>query len=144
MVVEQADEGQGATLKEQLGRLYNTQSPEQSVIVGCTTNPPLSVNAISRMEGSQRIWGPDWVQWIDGLIDGRPYATRYQLFWETYMRVVELGAKVHIPTFKLSGFTQGFLSGQVEPRFLRDTAAMVARACRRAGFRRGSRSMDPC
>ena len=43
--------------REQLGRLYNAENPAQSVVRGCTTNPPLSWTAV---QSDPKYWG-EWI-----------------------------------------------------------------------------------
>ena len=121
------DSKQREILAVQLGRLYNHEAPEESVFVGCTTNPPLSVDALSQQsEDGSREWDPEWTAWIDTLIRNHPHASQYELFWKTYLEVVSRGAAMFRPTFEATGYRRGYLSGQVDPRILEDTEAMVA------------------
>lgn len=121
------DEKQRAALSVQLSRLYNHEAPAESVFVGCTTNPPLSLEVLShKPKGGPRLWDAQWTAWIDDLIRQHPHASRYELFWKTYMEVVGRGAAMFRSKFEATGYRRGYLSGQVEPRLLQDTEAMVA------------------
>lgn len=117
-VVGQACACSQAALRTQLERLYCEQSPEKSVFVGCTTNPPLSWQAIQKDR-------PRWDAWIKAEHKKHPGMSRGELFWHTYRAVVKAGAEAFLPVFEKSGYKQGYVSGQVDPRILTDTAKMV-------------------
>src|SRR4051812_12035810 len=76
-----------AELEAQLRRLFNTADPAKSVIRGCTTNPPLSLEAVKSDPAF-------WDARIDELIEANPGITPKELFWETYKLVVQKGAEV--------------------------------------------------
>ncbi|HEX9090800.1 MAG TPA: hypothetical protein VF831_04890 [Anaerolineales bacterium] len=59
-MVSMAEPQRKALLEEQLARFYNNDAPAQSVSRGCTTNPPLSWQALL---SDPEFWG----NWIDGL-----------------------------------------------------------------------------
>src|SRR3990172_7109307 len=61
-------------LKEQFARLYNVESPALSVFRGCTTNPPLSWQAI---QADPVFWG----SWINDLIRDNPDLGLSELVW---------------------------------------------------------------
>ena len=87
---------------------------------GVTTNPPLSLQAIK----------------LDARGLGRPRSRRSPrptrrstskgVYWETYLDLVKQGAEAIRPVFDKSGGKYGFLSGQVDPRFVRDGDKMLA------------------
>ncbi|MBN2582203.1 MAG: transaldolase [Planctomycetes bacterium] len=117
-VVGQACDCSKERLRTQLERLYCEKTPEKSVFVGCTTNPPLSWQAIQKDR-------PRWDAWIKAEHKKNPKMTQKELFWHTYRAVVKAGAEAFLPVFKKSNFKMGYVSGQVDPRILTDTAKMV-------------------
>ena len=50
------------------------------------------------------------------------------LFWLLYKEVVRQGSDMFLPLFEASGYKEGFLSGQVDPRSAFDGEAMLAQA----------------
>ena len=113
-----ADPAQRAALAAQLRRLHNPADTSKNVIVGVTTNPPLSVSAIQKDT-------PRWDAWCDEQVRANPAITKGELFWRTYKQVVGLGAAEFAAMFESSGYKLGYLSGQVDPRVLYDTDEMV-------------------
>jgi transaldolase len=105
-----------------LDRLYHKNIPPvKNIFRGVTTNPPLSYNAIKD--------DPDyWSQWIDALIEKDRCIDSEVIFWKTYKEIVKRGAEIYLPIFKASRFKHGFISGQVDPRFIHDVEKMVAQA----------------
>jgi transaldolase len=113
-----AEQLRRSTLEEQLGRLYNTASPAQSIFRGCTTNPPLSWQAIqSDVEF--------WDSWVSKLIRSNPDLDLKALTWQTYKEVVKRGAEMYLPIFEASGGRFGWISGQLDPRLFTETGQMV-------------------
>jgi len=105
-------------LKEQLARMYNAESPALSVFRGCTTNPPLSWQAI---KSDPVFWGA----WVDDLIRANPDLSLDELVWLTYKEVVKRGAKIYLPIFEASKGRFGWISGQLDPRLFTETEQMV-------------------
>ncbi len=114
----ETDARKKAVLEQQLRRLYDFDSPQDSLFVGITTNPPLSLQAI---ESDLDAWRP----WIADLARRHPGANTYELFWATYSEVVKRGAEMFREKFEVSGHKLGYLSGQVDPRVLQDTQEMI-------------------
>lgn len=111
--------GTAERLRAQLSRMYRFDDPAASVLRGITTNPPLSLAVV---KGDQA----GWDNWTEKYIKEHPEVTTPELFWETYKEVVRQGAAMFQPIFEASGYKEGYLSGQVDPRVLQDTDAMVA------------------
>jgi transaldolase len=115
-----------ATNKEEmtswLDRFYHKDNPpEKNIFRGVTTNPPLSYNAIKD--------DPDyWSRWIDALIQKDRCSDSEVIFWKTYKEIVKRGAEIYLPIFKASRFKHGFISGQVDPRFIHNVEKMMAQA----------------
>ena len=60
-------------LEAQLGRLFNLTDPAKSVVRGCTTNPPLSLEAVKS--------NPEyWNKRIDAMVQANPMITVKELF----------------------------------------------------------------
>jgi len=105
-------------LKEQFARLYNVESPALSVFRGCTTNPPLSWQAI---QADPVFWG----SWINDLIRDNPDLGLSELVWLTYKEVVKRGAELYMPIFEATKGRFGWISGQLDPRLFTETEKMV-------------------
>jgi len=120
-MVQNAPPEKRPALQEQLQRLYNTQDPVNSIVRGCTTNPPLSLTAIKS--------DPDfWDPWIDELIYSHPDLTTEELAWLTYKEVVKRGAAMMLPIWEASGGRYGWISGQLDPRLFTEVDVMVEQA----------------
>jgi transaldolase len=117
-VVAQTDAGEQATLRTQLERLYCDGAPTESLFVGCTTNPPLSWQAIQKDR-------PRWDAWVKAEHASHPEMDQHALFWHTYLAVVAAGADAFRAIWEKSGYKMGYVSGQVDPRILTDTAKML-------------------
>ena len=113
-----SDPAERAVLAGQIQRMYDVANPGMGDIVGITTNPPLSLQAIQK---DPQLWDP----WIDEQVRKQPDISKQALFWMTYQEVVARGAKLFQPSFEQSGYKLGHLSGQVDPRLLEDTDEMV-------------------
>lgn len=113
-----ADPRKRPILEEQFARLYNTGDPGISVFRGCTTNPPLSLQAV---KSDTRLWN----DWLDGLIRSGPSLSLKELTWLTYKEVVKRGAQLYIPLYEATKGRFGWLSGQLDPRLFTETEQMV-------------------
>ena len=105
-------------LQEQFARLYNTETPSLSVFRGCTTNPPLSWQAI---QSDPVFWGG----WVDDLVRDNPDLSLKELVWLTYKEVVRRGAELYMLIFEASKGRFGWISGQLDPRLFTETEQMV-------------------
>lgn len=107
---------------EQLTRLFdldtiNTQG--QMGFRGVTTNPPLCLQAIKL--------APDvWSRRVREIAEENPGADVETVYWTLYLELVRKGAEMILPVYKASGGKYGMLSGQVDPRFVRDGERMLA------------------
>ncbi len=90
----------------------------EGVLVGCTTNPPLTAQAVEY----------DPSRWADRLRDltGGKATDPSEAMWKLYELVVREGAERFRTVYESSGKVLGYLSGQVDPRELESTAAMVS------------------
>lgn len=120
-VLREARPARRPLLEEQLDRLYNAQDPASSLFRGCTTNPPLSLQAVKS--------DPEyWNGFIDDLARSSPDLSASQVAWLTYKQVVKLGAERYLPIFEASGGRYGWISGQLDPRLFVETDEMVREA----------------
>jgi len=110
-----------STLKAQFARMYDKNNPSGQLFRGVTTNPPLSLQAIKDDP-------PRWEKVADAIIADNPGIDTETLFWELYKKVVKYGSDMYLPLFEKSGYKEGFLSGQVDPRSVFDKEAMFRQA----------------
>lgn len=117
-MVDRGEPARKPVLTEQLARLFNEENPAESVFRGCTTNPPLSWQAVQS--------DPEfWNQWVDELIKSSPGLSLNEAVWMTYKEVVKRGAQMYLPIFEASKGRFGWISGQLDPRLFTETERMV-------------------
>jgi len=126
-MLAKAKESDKETLNRQFGRMINKEKPEASLFRGVTTNPPLSLDAIKDGE-------PYWKEVAIGLIRENPGIDKESLFWLLYKSVVKRGSDMFLPLFEKTGFREGFLSGQVDPRKSFDRETMLKQAAELAAI----------
>jgi transaldolase len=120
-MLAKANDSDKETLNRQFGRMINREKPEASLFRGVTTNPPLSLEAIQDD-------APYWKEVATGLIRENPGIDKESLFWLLYKSVVKRGSDMFLPLFEKTGYREGFLSGQVDPRRSFDKEAMLKQA----------------
>lgn len=123
-VLEGAPSNKVDEWRNQLGRLLNTDSndtEEEMLFRGVTTNPPLSLQAIQNDPAY-------WTSEIHRIICANPHDGIEDIYWKTYLETVRRGAEIMRPLFESSNGKYGFLSGQVDPRFVTDLDRMRADA----------------
>jgi len=120
-MLHKADPDRRRVLEEQLARLLNLDNPADSLVRGCTTNPPLSLKAI---KSEPDFWNP----WIDELISSNPALGQEELTWLTYKEVVKRGAEMMMPIWEASHGRFGWISGQLDPRLFTEKERMVQQA----------------
>ncbi len=108
-------------MKRQFARMYNLDDPITQLFRGVTTNPPLSLQAIQDDEGY-------WEKVTKDIINENPGIDKEGLFWKLYKTVVKRGSDMYLPLFEKSGYKEGYLSGQVDPRNPFDRDAMLQQA----------------
>jgi transaldolase len=113
--------GDKATLERQLERFFNPAHPEESLVRGVTTNPAISLQAISENPGY-------WKEVAFEMIAKNPGIDKESLFWLLYKEIVKRGSDMLLPLFEKSGYREGYLSGQVDPRKSHDKEAMLEQA----------------
>lgn len=115
------NEADRQTLERQLKRLYNPEEPEKSLLRGVTTNPSISLQAISEDEEY-------WKKTAFNLIKKNPGIDKEGLFWLLYKEVVKKGSDIFLTMFEKSNYKHGFISAQVDPRNLYDKEIMIRQA----------------
>jgi transaldolase len=120
-MVERAPEGKREIWGAQLKRLFDPENPGATFFRGVTTNPPLSLNAIKDNP-------PFWADFVRELIRKNPEKGVEEIFWLTYKEVVKRGAEFFLPLWEKSGHKYGYLSGQVDPRYVFDAEEMFSQA----------------
>ncbi len=120
-VVEKAPGGKRDIWGKQLKRLFDPENSGATFFRGVTTNPPLSLNAIK--DDPQF-----WANFVKELIRANPEKGVEETFWLTYKEVVKRGAEFFLPIWEKSDHKHGYLSGQVDPRYVFDTEKMFAQA----------------
>lgn len=96
---------------------------------GVTTNPPLSLQAIQD--------DPDfWVGAIRRLGAEDRAASVETIYWRTYLEVVRRSAAMMLAAHDASEGRYGFVSGQVDPRFVTDGERMLAQGLELAALGR--------
>ena len=106
---------------EQLTRFYdeNTIAREGKMgFRGVTTNPPLSLQAI-------HIDPPTWSARIRDIAAADQTALVEDVYWSMYLDLVRDGARAIKPVFDKSGGKYGYLSGQVDPRYVTEYDKML-------------------
>lgn len=107
---------------EQLTGLYDQARIDSQGVMGfrgVTTNPPLSLQAIGI--------DPDgWSARIRDIAAADKGAGVEEVYWAMYLDLVKKGAEAIRPVFSASGGRYGYLSAQVDPRFVTDYDRMLA------------------
>jgi len=120
-MLAKADDADKASLKGQFARMYNLDDPMSQLFRGVTTNPPLSLAAFKDDP-------PRWEKVAQRVLADNQGLDTEGLFWVLYKEVVKQGSDMFLPLFEASGYKEGFLSGQVDPRSAFDGEAMLAQA----------------
>lgn len=116
-----APEAKRAEWEEQLDRFYDEDTVANEGTMGfrgVTTNPPLSLQAI-------QVDPEGWTNRIRDIARADPALDVEGVYWAMYLDLVKLGAEAIRPVFDKSGGKYGFLSGQVDPRFVTDGEKML-------------------
>ncbi|HZV56631.1 MAG TPA: transaldolase family protein [Sphingobium sp.] len=117
-----APQGKEADWDAQLTRFMDQetiQAEGKMGFRGVTTNPPLSLQAI-------KLAPQMWAERIREIAKADPALDVEGVYWTTYLDLVRKGAEEIRPVFDKSGGKYGMLSGQVDPRFVRDGEKMLA------------------
>ena len=117
-----APEGKLASWTAQVDRLYDQNTIDTQGTMGfrgVTTNPPLVLQAI-------QLDPTGWTTKIKEIAAEDPALDVEGVYWELYLHLVERGADAILPVWEKSEGKFGWLSGQVDPRFVTDGARMLA------------------
>jgi transaldolase len=117
-----APEGKRAEWQAQMARFYDEATIRDQGTMGfrgVTTNPPLSLQAI-------KLAPEMWAAEIKAIAAKSPGLDYEGVYWAMYLDLVKKGADAIRPVWEKSGGKYGFLSGQVDPRFVRDGDKMLA------------------
>jgi len=120
-MVANAPQEKKSEIEQQLNRIYVMDDPGQSLVRGCTTNPPLSLTAVNQDPAG-------WNEWIDDLIASNKGLELHDYYWLTYKEVIRRGAEMMMPIWEASEGRFGYISGQLDPRLLTDIDKMVETA----------------
>ena len=120
-MLESAPHGRRGIWAEQLDRLYNQDKPEKMVFRGVTTNPRLSHIAITNDLDY-------WAGHVRRIIEQHPRHTVEDIYWFLYKEVVRRGAAMVEPLWYRSEKKYGYLSAQVDPRYVYDYQTMLHQA----------------
>src|SRR5664280_2392884 len=120
-MLAKADDADKDVLKAQFARMYDTAAPLGQLFRGVTTNPPLSLAAFKDDP-------PRWEKVAQKVLADNKGLDTEGLFWVLYKEVVRQGSDMFLPLFEASGYKEGFLSGQVDPRSSFDKDAMLKQA----------------
>jgi transaldolase len=120
-MLDKAAAGDRQTLQRQFDRMYNPSNPESQLFRGVTTNPPLSLQAIQDDPAY-------WEKVAKEIIAENPGIDTESLFWKLYRKVIKRGSDMYLPLFEKTGYKEGYLSGQVDPRSVFDKDAMIKQA----------------
>ncbi len=120
-MLAKAEPGDQGNLERQFKRMYDRDAPMGQLFRGVTTNPPLSLAAFK--DDPAR-----WEKVAQAVLKDNPGLDTESLFWLLYKEVVRQGSDMFLPLFEASGYKEGFLSGQVDPRSAFDGEAMLAQA----------------
>lgn len=106
----------------QLTRLFDPETVAETGEMGfrgVTTNPPLSLQALQDK--------PDfWAERIQAIAARHPNPTVENVYWALYLEIVRQGADMIRAVWDKSGGKYGYVSGQVDPRFVTDFNKMLA------------------
>jgi transaldolase len=120
-MVAKAPAQKKAAWEEQLKRLFDPEDASGMFFRSSTTNPPLSLNAIHDNPTA-------WAEYVKGLIEENPDDSVEDIYWKVYKEVVRRGAALIRPKWDATKGKYGYISGQVDPRFVYDYDAMHKQA----------------
>jgi transaldolase len=116
-----APKGERASWAAQMKRFYDEDTIASQGTMGfrgVTTNPPLSLQAIKL---APELWASE----IRKIASDNPGLGYEGVYWKMYLDLVRKGAEAIRPVWEKSGGRYGWLSGQVDPRWVRDGDRML-------------------
>src|SRR5690606_598316 len=111
-----APDGERAAWEAQMTRFFDEEAIARDGTMGfrgVTTNPPLSLQAI-------KLAPEAWATLVRKIAAENPALDVEGVYWAMYLDLVRQGAEAILPVYKASGGKYGMLSGQVDPRWVRD------------------------
>ena len=120
-VLKELPEEDKEIVQKQLKKFYHPEDPQNMLFKGVTTNPSLSM-AVFEIQKTY------WEKFVDNLIDKNPEADQEELFWMSYKEIVKRGAQMYLPLFEKSHYKYGYISAQVDPRYVDDQEKMLEQA----------------
>lgn len=101
----------------------SVQFGSESLLCGSTTNQPLTWHVIEK--------DPDcWGSWLEAQDVTARALDVNDAMWQLFIEVAARGADMLLPIFQASGYRQGQICCQVDPRDLTDLEAMLTQARR--------------
>ncbi|MEI6801163.1 MAG: transaldolase family protein [Pseudomonadota bacterium] len=131
-VLASAPTDKRADWDQQLTRLFSPAMAESTGTMGfggVTTNPPLALQAIQNNPSF-------WVEEITRIAADNPGDDVEGIYWKTYLDVVRRSAAMILAVYDSSNGRYGYLSGQVDPRFVSDFDRMLAQGLQLAALGR--------
>ena len=120
-MLDKAEAEDREILQHQFDRMYDLSNPQSQLFRGVTTNPPLSLQAIQDDPAY-------WEKVTKEIIAENSGIDAESLFWKLYLTVIKRGSDMYLPLFEKTGYKEGYLSGQVDPRSVFDKDAMIRQA----------------
>jgi transaldolase len=106
---------------QQLLRFFDTETINSEGTMGfrgVTTNPPLCLQAI-------KLDPALWADRVRAIAKADPSLDVEGVYWTLYLELVRKGAEAIHPVYVKSGGKYGMVSGQVDPRWVRDGRKML-------------------
>jgi transaldolase len=116
-----APAGEAEDWNAQMTRFYDAEVIARDGTMGfrgVTTNPPLSLQAI-------KLAPQTWADLVRKIAADNPGLDVEGVYWKMYLDLVRQGAEAIRPVWEASGGRYGWLSGQVDPRWVRDGEKML-------------------
>jgi len=96
---------------------------KDSLLRGSTTNQPLTWQVIGK---NPAFWG----DWLGAQLESAPNLSVKEAMWRLFIEIAASGADLLAPIFEGSGYHQGQICCQVDPRDLTNLEAMLVQARR--------------
>jgi transaldolase len=101
----------------------NTYFGDDSLLRGATTNQPLTWQVIEKNPSL-------WREWLQAQLEADPDLSAKEAMWRLFIEVATRGANMLATIFETSGYRQGQICCQVDPRDMTDLDAMLIQARR--------------
>jgi transaldolase len=105
----------------QLTRFFNSDNPDKSLVRGITTNPSLIAKSV--------IDNPEyWSERVQILLRNQCHRDSNAVYWIIYQDAVARAAEVMLPMWHATNGKFGWVSGQLDPRYIYDVDRMMEQA----------------